>query len=252
MTPIRGASLPLYVQVKNDIRSRIENGELQPHQALPGERELVTQLGLSRTTIRQALNDLVVEGVLYRQHGKGTFVAPRKRERNFSWLAGFVEELRLMNVTPSVEILAQETCSVPPAIADALRIKPETEIAFVSRRVLTDGVPLFIDRTYLVPSLSELALQSDLTKYSLYNLLERLGYPPQDGLQTIGAIAMHPDDATLLAVPPQSPALFIQRITYVAEDSPIEYSEAVYRADRFQYETRLERRPPGKQQVFAE
>lgn len=243
--PIRGADLPLYVQVKNWIRARIESGELRPNEALPGERELVARLGLSRTTVRQALSDLVAEGVLYRHHGKGTFVAPRKYEQNLTWLTGFAEELRRLEYSPTIEVLAQEIHYAPPGIAATLKIEAGEPVAFIARRILTDGEPLFVDRIYLVHSIGELVLQSNLASESIYKLIERLGYPIREGLQTIGAIAMKPNDAQLLHVDPFSPALFLQRVTFIEEDAPIEYSEAVYRADRFQYQTRLTRHRGG-------
>lgn len=241
MLPIRGADVPLYVQVKNHIRERIESGELRAHDALPGERELVAQLGLSRTTVRQALNDLVAEGVLYRHHGKGTFVAPRKYGQNLTSLTGFAEELRSMGLAPQIEVLAQEFRPAPRGVALALRCEPGENVAFIARRILTEGEPLLVDRTYLIRSVGELVLQADLVHESIYRRIERVGFPIQEGLQTIGAIGMSPNDADLLDVEPGSPALFLQRVTFVDEESPIEYSEAVYRSERFQYQTQLKR-----------
>lgn len=240
--PIRGADIPLYVQVKNYIRKRIESGELRPHDALPGERELVSRLGLSRTTVRQALTDLVSEGILYRRHGKGTFVAPRKYEQNLTWLTGFAEGVHHIDSFPTIEVLAQEIRPAPDNIAATLKIPPGESVAFIARLISTDNEPLFVDRTYLIHPIGELILQSDLTTQSIYKLIERLGYPVREGLQTIGAITMQPYDRRLLGVGPNSPALFLQRVTFIEADTPIEYSEAVYRADRFQYQTRLERK----------
>lgn len=224
------------------IRARIDAGELRPHQALPGERELVAQLGISRTTVRQALNDLVAEGVLYRHHGKGTFVAPRRYEQNLAWLTGFAEELQQMDYSPTIEVLTQEMMPAPPAIASTMKLAPGDPVAFIARRIFTDDEPLFVDRTYLVPAIGEKVLKEDLATESIYKLIERIGYPIREGLQTIGAIGVRPHDAELLNVSPHSPALFLQRITFIEADTPIEYSEAVYRGDRFRYQTRLVRR----------
>lgn len=241
MIPVRGADLPLYVQVKNHIREQIESGALKPHEALPGERELVAQFGLSRTTIRQALSDLVSEGILYRHHGKGTFVAPRQGAQHLFALTGFVEELRTMGMEPKVEVLVNEMRPAPRGVAAALHLDPNERVAFLARRVLTDDQPLLVERTYLTPSIGELLIRGEHPPDSIYRRLDRLGYPIQEGLQTISAIGMPPNDAHLLDVEPGSPALFLQRVTFVDEDSPIEYAEAVYRADRFQVQSRLRR-----------
>lgn len=245
MIPVRGADVPLYVQVKNYIRERIEAGEFKPHEALPGERVLVSRLGLSRTTVRQAIGDLVAEGVLYRRHGKGTFVAPRQPGAHVATLRGFVEELRAAGLTPSVEVLAKEVRPAPRGVAAALGLGPGDRVAFVARRIAADGEPVLIDRTYLPLSVGDLVLQADVGRESLYRLLEKFGYPVQEGLQTIGAMRLQPHDAELLNVPPDSPGLIVQRVCFVGADSPIEYTEAVFRADRFQYPTRLRRTLAG-------
>lgn len=238
---MRGADVPLYVQVKHHIRALIASGELKEGDALPGERELVARFGLSRTTIRQALGDLVAEGVLYRHHGKGTFVAPHAMRQNQTPLTDVPDELRAMGYTPHVEVLTCEKLAPPPGVAITLGVKADAETTFIVRRVHVEREPVAIVRTYLVQSVGELVHEDDLAVEPLYARLERLGYPIREGLQTISANPVHPRDAELLQVEPGAPALLLQRVTFIDPGAPVEYSEAVFRADRFQYQTQLKR-----------
>lgn len=238
--PVHGADSPLYVQLKRLIKLRIASGQLKAHDPLPGERQLMQAYGLSRTTVRQALGELVSEGVLYRRHGKGTFVAPRRLEQNLATLTGFVEELRERGMRPLVQVLSATVCPAPVEAASQLQIPPGEEVAFIERLISIDGEPLFLDRTYLVAPVGLAVLSTDLTKESIYAVIERLGYPIREGTQTLAAVRLAGAEARLLRVRRGSPALFIRRVTYVnAVSPPIEYAEALYRADRYQYQTRL-------------
>lgn len=239
---IPGADVPLHVQFKSMVRAQVRSGELQPNEMLPGERQLVQTYGLSRTTIRHALSELVAEGVLYRRHGKGTFVAPQKLEQNLTWLKGFAEELQDQGLAVRVRVLAAEMREAPAAVLEKLHLQVNEQVAFVQRLVLANEVPLFLDRTYVVPQIGSLLLGADLASEPIYVIVERLGYPIREGSQTIGAESLSAADAELLQVRPHDPSLVIRRLTFVEHDAPIEYAEALYRADRYQYHTRLQRR----------
>lgn len=241
---IQGADVPLYVQLKNRIREQIRSGELKPQQALPGERQLVESYGLSRTTVRQALNELVAEGLLYRRHGKGTFVAPPKLEQNLARLTGFAEDLRARGVTPEIHVLSSGMREAPEHVRAALGLDAGRQVAMIQRMVAVDLYPLFIDRTYLVEDIGRLVLGADLASEPIYAVIERLGYPIREGVQRIVAVALSTLDARLLQVELGSPALLIRRLTYVEAAQPVEYAEALYRADRYQYQMRLLRRQP--------
>lgn len=241
MFPMRGADVPLYVQLKHHIRGLIASGELKPGDALPGERELVAKFGLSRTTIRQALGDLVAEGLLYRHHGKGTFVAPHGMKQNLTPLTDLPEELRSMGYTPEVEVLACEMKAPPAGVAVTLGIGTDEQIAFIARRILAQGEPIVVVRTYLLEHVGSLVNGDDLATEPIYSRLERFGYPVREGLQTISATRVHPRDAGVLQIEPGAPALLLQRVTFIDPGAPVEYSEAVFRADRFQYQTQLKR-----------
>ncbi|HEX6971474.1 MAG TPA: GntR family transcriptional regulator [Limnochordia bacterium] len=238
---IQGADIPLYAQLKQQIREKIRSGELSPHTALPGERQLVETYGLSRTTVRQALNELVAEGWLYRRHGKGTYVAPPRLEQNLASLTGFAEELASRGVEPEIHVLSAGLREAPEHVCRALEIPGGSTVAVIQRVVAVELYPLFVDRTYLIEQIGRMVLGADLAREPIYTIIERLGYPIRDGVQTISAVALSTLDARLLQVKPGDPALLIRRITSVEPAQPVEYAEALYRADRYQYQMRLRR-----------
>lgn len=238
---VPGAAVPLYVQLKTLIRDKIAHNEWKPHEALPGERQLMETYGLSRTTVRQALNELVSEGALYRRHGKGTFVAPRRLEQSLGTLMGFAEELRERGLSPQVHVLSAGMRRAPVDAAQALGLPEGSEVATIQRVVSVDLYPLFVDRTYITEPVGRMILGLDLASESIYRLIERLGFPIREGLQTIAAEPLSTADAKLLQVEPKAPALRIRRITYIDSEKPIEYSIAHYRGDQYQYRTKLVR-----------
>jgi len=238
---IQGADIPLYAQLKLWIKEQIASGELKPYDMLPGERRLTATHRLSRTTVRQALNELVMEGVLFRRHGKGTFVAPPRYEHNLGRLVGFAEELHHLGLKPTIKVLVAQPQIASADAADRLRLQPGETVVHIERLVSARQVPIFIDRIDLTAQIGALVLKSDLTQEPIYSIIERHGYPIRSGVQSIHATALTTADARLLGATPGSPALRVARTIFIDADSPIEYSEAIYCGHRYEYRIRLER-----------
>lgn len=204
---------------------------------LPGERRLVQQFGVSRITVRHAIAQLVADGLLVREHGRGTFVT-HGMARSRLHLASFHEDMRAAGLTPttSVELVSKE--SAPDAAAlhlgcpRALRVR---------RLRLGDGVPVSVDDSWLPPEL--LPADSDWEK-SLYGMLGRAGAPVTRAEQTVQAQAATPQDARVLRIEPGAPVLVFHRRSFTTGNVPgadpglperaVEYSISVYRADRYQ------------------
>ena len=104
----RASPVPLHVQLRSFLLQQIESGALKPGDAIPAERELVSRFGISRITVRQAIADLMAEGFLYRQHGRGTFVRSHKIEQELSTLTGFVEEMAARGLVPGAKLISAE------------------------------------------------------------------------------------------------------------------------------------------------
>lgn len=235
--------IPLYHQLKSDLAARITGGEWRPDEPIPSERELIERYRVSRTTVRQAISDLVAAGLLYRVQGRGTFVAPPHIVQTLGGLTGFAEELRLRGLDPHVRVLEARDAPLPPEPARALGMAPGEAAWRVRRLVSVDRSPLFADDSYFLPDLRDVLRAPEVTGTSFYALLEARGWVIVRGEQHIAATLLDEAEAGLLRVPPGAPALAITRVTFAEGDRPVEWARALYRADRYQYLVELRRRP---------
>lgn len=243
MRAIHGSPLPLYHQLKADIQAKVASGELQPDQQLPGERHLELQYGVSRTTVRQAITELVHEGVLERRHGVGTFVAHRRVKQSLSSLMGFAETLYEQGLPVRIEVLEKGAATPPAQAAKALDLAAGAYCSHVSRRFWLNNAPLYIDNIYLPDSIGALVMNAPLESEPIYSIVERHGYRIADGVQTIRAVSLARSEAALLECKTGLPGLLVERTTYLDNGVPLEYSVSLYRGDRYEYKTKLMRGP---------
>ncbi len=237
--------IPLYQQLKQQIRQAIESGAYPPNTAIPAERELIAQYGVSRITVRQAITDLVTEGLLYRRHGSGTFVAPpqvRPIAVTLSKLTGHVEELQLRGYEPRVLLLELGRAVMPSEVARALEREEGAEGWHLRRLVSVDGQPLMILDGYLPLDLGLSLTPEDLQSTPIPLLLEKAGVQPEAGALQISARVSSPEEAAALGTEPGAALLLVTRVIRTAHAHPIEWSQALYRSDRYHYEVELRRR----------
>lgn len=237
--------LPLYQQLKAVLRRSVEVGTWAPHQAIPPERELIAQFGVSRITVRQALADLQAEGVLYRRHGKGTFVAPPRTgpiAAGLSELTGHVEELQVRGLSPEVELLRLTREPLPPATALALSRPDGAEAWRIIRLVRVSGLPVMVAEAWVPTDLGVPFHSVNLKDQAVARILEEFGQVPARGLQRISASRATPAEARLLGAQLKDPLLEVTRTIRGLNDRPLEWSRAVYRPDRYHYEVELRRK----------
>lgn len=237
-------ALPLYQQLKQALRRSVEAETWAVDQAIPPERELMEHYGVSRITVRQALADLVAEGLLYRRQGKGTYVAPRRPgpfTARLASLLGHMEELQLRGLNPEVDLLHLDRRPAPTEIANALEREVGSPMWQISRRIRLDSQPLMVIHAWVPADLTVQFGESELTRTSIAGLLESFGQVPVRGEQRIKARLLGPDDAALLAVREGSPALEVQRRILGRDDRPLERSLALFRADLYEYHLELRR-----------
>ena len=165
----------LYKTIRDDLLRAIENGSLQPDQALPSERELCQRYGTSRMTVRHAVTELESLGSVYRMQGKGTFVSGRKLIQPLMQVSGFTEDMAKRGKKPSSQILFAGEKKADAAIARGLRIAPGEPYILIRRLRLADGVPMAIENTALNASLCRGILDTDLKNHSLYAALTSRG-----------------------------------------------------------------------------
>lgn len=238
----RNSPVPRYYQLKEIMRERVRSGEWKPGDLIPSERELGEMYSISRMTVRQAITDLVNEGLFYREQGRGTFVSQRKMTQQLIHLTGFTEDIRARGQAPSTKVLSVQMCPADEGTAERLRIEVGQMIFCLRRLRLADNEPLAIEFSQVNFSGCEKLLEEDLENNSLYRLLEtKFAIPPMEAEQEIEAGLAGNEESHLLKIPIGSPVLFTRRTTYTDRNQPFEYAKAVYCGNKYTFYTQLKR-----------
>lgn len=240
MTLDRSSPLPLYYQLRNILLEQIESGSLVPGDTLPTERELIDRFGVSRITVRQALNSLMADGLLYRQRGLGTFVRRNRIEQELSRLTGFSEEMLTRGLVPGAEVISAEIVDADAEPAAKLSIAPGQRVLRMVRLRLASGSPMALDLNYLPADIGERLLREDLTE-ALYSLLGKMGVELDWADQAIQAAPADELMAHHLGVKKGTPVLLMERVVSATDGRVIEFSRTAYRSDRYIYRVRLRR-----------
>src|SRR3989475_5856556 len=195
----RNSPLPRYYQLKEIMRERVQSDEWKPGDLIPSERELSEKYGISRMTARQAITELVNEGLFYREQGKGTFVSQRKITQQLIHLTGFTEDIRARGQRPGTKVLSATMHPADEETAEKLRINPCTPIFRLHRLRLADDEPLAIELSQISFKGCERLLEEDLEQNSLYRLLEaKYGIPLMEADQELEAGLANSEEAQLL------------------------------------------------------
>lgn len=232
-------SLPRYTQVMNYYIPLIKSGKLKEGDKMPTEEEICELFGISRITVRRALEGLQQGGYIYKQQGKGSFVMTKKTGFQLNHLKGFTDEMRALGKEPSSEVLSLEIMPPSEKAAEVLGIDITQKIYCLERLRLADGVPIAIERVHLpfyrFPTLKTLNLQE-----SLYEILRyQFGCESYKGIEEIRAGLASEEEARLLLIVPGSAVLHINRTTYEQEGMAYEYVESTYRGDQYQFTVTL-------------
>ena len=238
----RNSPLPRYYQLKEIMRERVQSDEWKPGDLIPSERELSEKYGISRMTARQAITDLVNEGLFYREQGKGIFVSQRKITQQLIRLTGFTEDIKARGQKPGTKVLSAQMFPADETTAEKLSIDPGTLIFRLQRLRLADDEPLAIELSQINFKGCERLLEEDLEQNSLYRLLEtKYGIPLLEADQELEAGLAGNEEAQLLKISLGRPVLFTRRITYTERNQPIEYAKAVYCGNKYIFHTHLKR-----------
>ncbi|MBE0689909.1 MAG: GntR family transcriptional regulator [Anaerolineae bacterium] len=233
--------VPYYVQVKDVIRERIKAETWTSGERLPSEAELCTMFNVSRTVIRQALQDLTHEGLIKRRKGKGSFVSAGKiTEQLVQKLTGFYHDMVEQGFEPVTRVLMQHVISATTEIAKNLQIEPGDPVIEIVRHRFVQNVPIALVTTYIPHSLCPALVNDDLTNQSLYDVLEsRYQLYIARGHRTIQAMLADGQEAKLLEVNRGAPLFRLDSISYLSDGTPVEYYFAYHRGDRSQFEVQL-------------
>jgi GntR family transcriptional regulator len=230
----RAARLPLYQQLYEILHQKILLQQWKPGDRLPTESELEQQHNVSRITVRTVLDMLVQEGLIYRQAGRGTFVAHATLEQGLSQIISFTEDMQRRGFTVSTRVLFSGLVPAPHRIAEQLRLEPGEELAHLQRLRLADGEPMCIERSYFVHRYCPGILDHDFSARSLREVkIHKYGIRWTHAKQTIQAINAAQKMADLLGIRRGEALLFFERVSFSQDNIPMEFLQAYYRADRY-------------------
>jgi GntR family transcriptional regulator len=241
-----GEAPALYWQLAERVRGRIADGHYADGSQLPTEEALGREFGVSRITVRSALDRLAAEGVVRRERGRGTFVATRPVALDLGRFTDFAEDMAATGLVPTSRVthFAEEPASAE--IAAQLGSASGVPIVRVDRLRLADDLPLAFDRTYLPLRYGRLLDRSALATVTILHQLEAdFGIPILSGRYAIEAAKAADDVAAALEIAPGDPVLLVHRTPRTTGDMPVFYQQRHYRSDRVCYTVDLRRGPTG-------
>jgi GntR family transcriptional regulator len=226
----RDSPIPLYHQVMEILETKITTGEWKDGDRLPTESELAEQFDISNITVKRAVHELVDKGLLYRQRGKGTFVAPQIKEGDIFKLLTFGAEEEYPHKT--IEFSIQEAGK---KVSTLLNTKETDLIVKVLRLKLDNDKPIGIEHTYLNHQLCPFITQTTIENQLFYNALQKQNIKLGKARIYFSAIFASEEEGNLLLVKKGTPLISIKRITYTQSEEIIEYSTFIVRQDHAHY-----------------
>jgi GntR family transcriptional regulator len=237
------SAIPYYHQLKEYIVGQIGSASWVTNSKLPSESQLCGQFGVSRTVVRQALNELQNEGYLLKEKGRGTFVAgPKIIEGLVQNLSGFTEDMSKRGFKVSNTILEQTVLPASDSVAKALQVDTGTAVMKIRRVRNLDREPVAVSTTYIAESLCPGLLQEDLRNTSLYFLLEsKYRLKIFEGRRFISVCRAGEELSALLHVSTDSPLMALENVTYLQNGKPLEYFLSYHRGDISKFEITIRR-----------
>ena len=237
---------PRYAQVAATLATEITAGQLACGAQLPPEDRLTERFGVSRTTVRKAIENLVARGLVEIRRGRGTFVAQPKITHELTELRGFAEDMVLLGRHPTARLLSKTIVSASKDVAANLELRQGEQVWRIERVRLGDGVPMSFDETYLPLDIGEKVVANDLEAEPIFDLLEgKYGLPLIEARYQLESVTATAQVAAALDINAGSPIFLIERTCYVERNRPIDYEKLYYRGDLIRFATRLSRRPRG-------
>jgi GntR family transcriptional regulator len=244
LMPINIANrLPLYAQVEATLVDRIVNGVLAAGNQLPSEESLIAEFGVSRTTIRTTIQNLIGRGLVEIRRGRGTFVAQPKITQELTELTSFVEDMEVLGRQATARVLDKKIIAASQIVAQQLAVQVGTPVVQILRVRLADGVPLSFDETYLPEALGRKVMADNLAAEPIFSLLEeRYDTPLLEAEYQFEASTADAAAAMALGVSVGSPIFLIERTSYTVDNRPVDYEKLHYRGEHIRFRTRLARR----------
>ncbi|MGR4932268.1 GntR family transcriptional regulator [Bradyrhizobium sp. CAR08] len=236
-------SLPLYAQVASALASDIAAGSLSPGAQLPSEEGLTDRFGVSRATVRKAVEHLLAGGLVEIRRGRGTFVSEPKIRQELTELSGFVEDMVALGRKPTARLIEKRLVAADTTVAKQLGLAPGTKVYRIKRVRIADGVAMSFDETYLPLDIGNKIVRNDLEADPIFALLEgKCGVPLINAEYQLEAVTAEEQVASALGIPKGSAIFLVERTSYTEGFRPIDYEKLYYRGDLIKFVTRLSRR----------
>jgi GntR family transcriptional regulator len=232
--------VPLYYQVKKRFSDLIRCGNLKPGDIIPPEQKLCSELGVSRGTVRMAIGELVQEGTLRREQGRGTFIAGPRLDKSLLAYFKFADKDTSEEIIPESKIITIENVSPPLEVAKALAITSKETVVRIKRLRTVKGVPFIFQISFFpkkhFPRLDR--INTNVT--SLYNFIsDRYGIHIMAVEEYLTAGIPDDEARGMIGLEDDSPVIIIERIAFSIDERPVEFRRSVGRADRYHYRVRL-------------
>ncbi|GLF97981.1 GntR family transcriptional regulator [Streptomyces yaizuensis] len=233
----RTSPVPLYFQLSQQLEAAIERGALTPGSLLGNEIELAARLGLSRPTVRQAIQSLVDKGLLVRRRGVGTQVVHSQVKRPLE-LSSLYDDLEAAGQRPATEVLRHTAHTASAPVAAALGVAEGSEVLLIERLRYAHGEPMALLTNHLPAGLLDCGADA-LAATGLYRLMRAAGITLHSARQSVGARVAGAEEARMLAEEPGAPLLTMERTTFDDTGRAVEYGSHLYRASRYAFEFQL-------------
>jgi GntR family transcriptional regulator len=237
---------PLYAQLEARIAAGIANGDFPVGTRLPTEDDLIKRFNVSRTTVRKAIQNLAGRALVEIRRGTGTFVTQPRITQELTELTGFVEDMQALGHDPTARLIDRTVVVANDEVARQLALAAGTRVMRIRRVRLANRVAMSLDETYLPLEIGEKIVTHDLEVEPIFTLLEqRYGIALVDAEYRLEAASANQEVAAALNIDVGSPIFLIERTSYSAGDTPIDYEKLHYRGDLIRFTTRLARHRPA-------
>lgn len=231
--------IPLYYQLRELLEEQIQNNELLPGDKLPTEDALSKQFGISRITVRKAIEDMIVNGTLVRKRGESPVVAFPKINRDFNKLTGISREMEKQNIQMTSELLSYDRRPATKQEAKHLGLEVGTEIIFMRRLRLLENAPIIVQDVLLnLDYCKDIEIEA-VKNGSLYKEFSRLQLQINNAVQTISARKASAEEVRILRISTGDPVLDMRRTVYLDNKDILEYSRSAFVADKYKITTTL-------------
>lgn len=241
---VEGSFIPKYRQLVDIVKKLVGSGKLKQGMKIPSENELKKKYRVSNTTVRKAINELLQEGIIYREQGKGTFLAKTKINQNLTKITSFTEDMLQRGLKPSSKVLGVTVISSPLKVMNNLILDKGEKVVKIHRLRLANGEPMAIQTSYfphkLCPNIQNIQKQN-LTQSLTIILRDRYNLHLVKAVQSLYPSLADDYKSKMLRIKKSAPVLIVERTSYLPNNQPAEFLESVYRGDRYEFLVELRR-----------